>query len=116
MLCSDARRGQDQGECREVREAGLVVGPGDRRPRAERGLRPGGTEHSEGGRTAAAGRERLRHPAARHAGPDPRCRGASGGAAEMSIRPYKPKPTTVSRSEEHTSELQSLMRTSYAGF
>src|SRR3546814_3392773 len=32
------------------------------------------------------------------------------------IRPVRTRPVAATRSEEHTSELQSLMRNSYAGF
>src|SRR3546814_17736401 len=63
--------------------------------------------------------------------PRPRCRGASPGGRRHQLRddrrigterlptpPHAPAPRNdlLSRSEEHTSELQSLMRISYAVF
>src|SRR3546814_4973776 len=44
---------------------------------------------------------------------DPRHHGRDRGAQE---RPAAPVPSLLARSEEHTSELQSLMRISYAVF
>jgi large subunit ribosomal protein L4 len=55
-------------------------------PEADVELRPRRPQHPGHRRAAAAGRQRLRHPAPRHAGADPRRRGASGGAAEMSAQ------------------------------
>ena len=45
-----------------------------------------------GRRAAAAGRQRLRHPAPRHAGADPRRGRAAGGAAEMSAEKHDRRP------------------------
>src|SRR3546814_9809464 len=93
--------------------AGIRGGPGagrpDRRVLAERGRRP-----ADGGRGRIVGTpaaDDRTHPRCRHRHPPPlgrrryRCR-------HQLIR----SPTDPFRSEEHTSELQSLMRTSYAVF
>src|SRR3546814_9181343 len=40
--------------------------------------------------------------------------GCSGGSSAGTVFGHKPAPATPASSEEHTSELQSLMRTSYA--
>ncbi len=47
-------------------------------------LRAGGPQHSEHRRAAGAGHQRLRHPAAAEARPDPGGRRSAGGALQMS--------------------------------
>src|SRR3546814_6178179 len=56
-------------------------------------------------------------PGARRRWPRPRvgCRDGSGGKLEGAVK-TPPSPPACGRSEEHTSELQSLMRISYAVF
>src|SRR3546814_9902398 len=68
-------------------------------------------------RSPAPAHRRRREPrlAGRAAGKDKR--GAGGGEAGSCLRsPCSPRPSCAGRSEEHTSELQSLMRISYAVF
>src|SRR3546814_4886863 len=60
--------------------------------------------------TAGADRAAVRRPAARQA------EGHGGDGAEASAESLGRRPAAGLRSEEHTSELQSLMRTSYAVF
>ena len=58
---------------------------------ARREFRPRRAQHPQRRRAAAAGRQRLRHPAPRHAGPDPGRGAASGGAPEMSRFRFIPR-------------------------
>src|SRR3546814_1986152 len=64
----------------------------------------------EQGRRLAMFRRRLGSPTRRRASPQ-RCAGAESLYFTLTVFPHSPK-----RSEEHTSELQSLMRISYAVF
>ena len=63
---------------------GWELGPDHRRHHARRGICPRRTQPAEGRRAAAAGRQCLRHPAPRHAGPDARGRPTTRGPPEMS--------------------------------
>src|SRR3546814_2064252 len=77
-------------------------------------LRPEGTQ-------ADNVRHRIGVPAFRQHGdrddaPDDDARRATSADATMRLRADPPRVTRLSRSEEHTSELQSLMRISYAVF
>src|SRR3546814_4144826 len=75
----------------------------DRRPRPRRGL--GGGRH-KAGRSRARSRERARR----------KVLSAIRSCPTVSRRRSGPVPGRRRRSEEHTSELQSLMRISYAVF
>src|SRR3546814_4627012 len=78
--------------------------------------------HPNPARAADACRRRSRPPCAGptacSGGPSRSCRpGREPGARSRTRRPPRPAgPRGPARSEEHTSELQSLMRTSYAVF
>src|SRR3546814_10036497 len=69
-------------------------------------------------RAGCGGAASVLHPRRRRTGGDARRRGATdtraGGSAGR--RPLPPHAQGAGRSEEHTSELQSLMRISYAVF
>ena len=60
---------------------------GHRRLGGERELRARCAQHRRFRRAAVGGRECLRHPAPRHAGPDQGRRRSAGGATEMSVKP-----------------------------
>src|SRR3546814_2007761 len=78
-------------------------------------FRSAGALHRPGGRAGRGGAhpETGRHPAGRLPGVP-----CSGGPASLEAdrAPVVPDRAAVARSEEHTSELQSLMRISYAVF
>src|SRR3546814_10075393 len=88
-----------------------------RSPRARRRLSRASTrhpldhrhapQHPDGESDADRGPRRDRHPRRRHVRRRLCARPRTGGRARLHLRP---------RSEEHTSELQSLMRISYAVF
>ncbi len=80
---AEADRLEDQDAGRASGGAGLEFGTDHRRGGTRPELHPRGGEHSEHRRAAPAGRQRLRHPAARRPGPDQGCRQAPGGAPEM---------------------------------
>src|SRR3546814_9658619 len=61
-----------------------------------------------------AGVDQRAFAGAQHAGQQPAARGPGGG--DRASRLFRQKHVDESRSEEHTSELQSLMRISYAVF
>ncbi len=61
-------------------------------PAVEHEVRAGRAQHPERGCAAAAGRQRVRHPAPRHPGPDQGRGATSGGAPEMSRARTMKKP------------------------
>ena len=61
---------EDQGARRAVREARLLQCADRRRRRGRGQFPPRGAQHPGDRRAAGSGHQRLRHPAARHAGPD----------------------------------------------
>ena len=87
LIVIDARR-VDEAKTKALRarfdalgwDSVLIIDGADGR----RGLRPRRAQPAQGRRAAAAGRQRLRHPAPRHAGPDPRRGRSTGGPPQMS--------------------------------
>ena len=76
-----ARRAQDRSS-RAISASSAGVGAGDRRRRGRHQLRPRRAQHRPRRRAAAAGCQRLRHPAPRHAGADQGRREAARGAPQ----------------------------------
>src|SRR5690606_27964437 len=69
-------------------------------PAGERWLRPRGAQPAAGGRAAAAGSQRVRHPAPRHPGADQGRGGSAGDATEMS----RARATTGAKAPKLSSE------------
>src|SRR3546814_6874885 len=94
-------------------------------PYLGRGEGGGAGDRGVDGDPARRGRTRALLRAARRTGRAPRpaaaldgneCRLRDGGDARRNPCPHRHRAVRRARSEEHTSELQSLMRTSYAVF
>ena len=79
--------GEDQAARAGAEGPRLEAGAGHRRRGGRRELRPRRAQHRRARRAAVDRRQRLRHPAPRHAGADQGRRGGAGGAAEMSAKP-----------------------------
>jgi large subunit ribosomal protein L4 len=80
------RRGQDGRARQAARQPGLEARAGDRRG-GERQLRPRRPQHRHPGRAAGHRRQRLRHPAPRHARAHARGGRSPGGPPEMNATP-----------------------------
>src|SRR4029450_2912825 len=94
----DAQGAQDRPAQGPLRQARPVVRAGHRRCRGPPDLPPRRGQPRPRRCAAAAGSQRLRHPAPRHAGADQGCREASRGAPAMSAKTMSSKiNATVSR-------------------
>src|SRR3546814_4866362 len=78
--------------------------------------RPGASRKLPGKEEALLVATACSSPPEGRAPPDDRVAGRGDGAVDRSRRPLARDGTSAPRSEEHTSELQSLMRISYAVF
>src|SRR3546814_5155586 len=98
-----------------LRAADVVIRPKDD---AEREIDEGRDERNPAGsvRTEEQARDRRRHRHGEHKGENGKAQGVHNLLLVIPAKAGIPLPSRRRRSEEHTSALQSLMRSSYAVF